>query len=76
MSSNMGKFTFENWRETYIDRYIHLEWLIEIVGSGFSIFFESGLSEPLVLTVELEKAKWRFFDCEIVHIKNKTANWN
>ncbi|UYP46026.1 butyrate:acetyl-CoA coenzyme A-transferase [Candidatus Lokiarchaeum ossiferum] len=63
----MGKFAFENWRETYKEKEIQPEGLIEIIESGSRIFFGSGVSEPLVLTGELEKAKWRFHDCEIVH---------
>ncbi len=63
----MGKFAFNHWRETNKDKEIQPEGLIDIIESGSRIFFGSAVSEPLILTGELEKEQWRFHDCEILH---------
>ncbi|MHA1511309.1 MAG: hypothetical protein ACTSRX_06255, partial [Promethearchaeota archaeon] len=56
-----------DWRSKYKNKEIKPEGLARIIQPGSRIFIGSGCSEPLILTGELIKKKWRYVDCEIIH---------
>ncbi|MHA1744851.1 MAG: GNAT family N-acetyltransferase [Promethearchaeota archaeon] len=60
--------------EKYKDRKITPDRLAQIIQPGSRIFIGSGASEPLILTTELVKKKWRFADCEIIHFLTLSDN--
>ena len=56
-----------DWRSKYKNKEIKPDGLSRIIQPGSRIFIGSGCSEPLILTGELIKKKWRYVDCEIIH---------
>ncbi|MBN2156754.1 MAG: GNAT family N-acetyltransferase [Candidatus Lokiarchaeota archaeon] len=51
---------------------ITLEDLSRIIKPGFRIFLGTGCSEPYIITKELTHDKYRWTDCEIVHLLTLT----
>jgi acyl-CoA hydrolase/GNAT superfamily N-acetyltransferase len=57
----------QDWREIYKNKELDPDNLGRIIQPGDRIFIGTACSEPLMLTSELVKKKWRFTDCEIIH---------
>nr|MDO8108961.1 GNAT family N-acetyltransferase [Candidatus Sigynarchaeota archaeon] len=63
----MKAFKLDSWREDFKDREIEPDQLDKIVKPGFRVFLGSACSEPVILTDQLVKDKWKFPDIQILH---------
>lgn len=63
-----------DWRERYKNKEISPDDLSNIIKPGSHIFIGTACSEPLVLTEQLVKKKWKFADCELIHFLTLSDN--
>jgi len=64
----MSDFDLSSWREKYKEKEIQPSDLAKIIRPGSRIFIGTACSEPLILTNELVHDKYRWTDCEIIHL--------
>ncbi len=64
----MTDFDLSSWREKYKEKEIQPSDLAKIISPGSRIFIGTACSEPLFLTNELVHDKYRWIDCEIIHL--------
>ncbi len=71
----MNNFEREDLPKDFLkEKEIDPEKLHEEVERGSRIFLGSGCSEPVILTEQLVKKKWRFTDCELIHFLTLSDN--
>ncbi|MCP4763165.1 MAG: GNAT family N-acetyltransferase [archaeon] len=67
----MKPFNIDTWREMFKAKEIMSEslgaYLDEIIKPGSRICIGSACSEPIILTYQLVKEKWKWTDCQLIH---------